>query len=59
MAHGPVLADVEELCRLVVVARRLGCRVRIDDVGPELGALIELVGVADVISPPGEADRSS
>ena len=45
----PDLQAVDELCRLVLVARRLGCRVQLADVPVDLRALLELAGVADVV----------
>ncbi len=50
----PDLAAVDELCRLAVAARRLGCRVRLTDVDPALAELLELAGVGDLVD---AADR--
>jgi hypothetical protein len=55
----PDLRDVEELCRLAGTARRLGCRAYLVGADPDLHALLELAGVADVlcacptVDPPG------
>ena len=43
------LDAVDELCRLAVAARRLGCRIHLADADPDLRALIELAGVDDVL----------
>jgi anti-anti-sigma regulatory factor len=40
---------VDELCRLVMVARRLGCGVHLTGVDPELRSLFELAGVAEMM----------
>lgn len=44
------MAHVGELCRLVMVARRTGCRVTIEAVPRELQELVHLAGVGDVLS---------
>jgi len=41
---------VGELCRLVLLARRTGCRVAIESVPGELQELVALTGVGDVLS---------
>ncbi len=46
------LRAVDELCRLVVVAQRLGCRVRLEGVSPQLHGLLDLAGVGDVVVDP-------
>lgn len=46
----PDLSAVDELCRLGLAARRLGCAVRLRDAPCELWALLELVGLAGVVS---------
>lgn len=46
---GPDLRAVDELCRLALAARRLGCRVRILDADPALVALLDLAGLTDVL----------
>jgi hypothetical protein len=43
------LRDVDDLCRLAVVARRLGCHVHLPEAERGLWALIELAGVVDVV----------
>lgn len=43
------LEAVDELCRLAVAARRLGCRIHLTYADPELRALIDLAGVDDVL----------
>ncbi|MGH2450438.1 MAG: STAS domain-containing protein [Candidatus Limnocylindria bacterium] len=43
------LGTVDALARLALSARRLGCAVRLRDASPELGELVELVGLADVM----------
>ena len=40
---------VDELCRLALSAGRLGCRVVLVDVEPELRDLLELAGVDEVL----------
>lgn len=55
---GAVPADlgaVGELCRLVLVAQQLGCRVVLVDVEPPLRDLVELAGLGDVVL--GAADE--
>lgn len=46
----PDLRAVDELCRLAVAARRLGCTVHLAGAGPELRGLLQLAGV-DMILP--------
>lgn len=48
----PDLRVVAELCELVLAARRLGATMRVVDPDPDLRALIELVGVDDVLLDP-------
>ena len=54
---GPVHADVcdallvEDLLRFDLAARRLGWRLRLREVCPHLHELLDLVGVADRVSP--------
>lgn len=43
------LEAIDELCRLVLVARRLGCDVQFGNVDPDLRAAIDLAGVGDLI----------
>jgi hypothetical protein len=45
----PDLAVVDALARLQLAARRYGCSIRVHGTGPDLGALLELVGLADVL----------
>jgi anti-anti-sigma regulatory factor len=44
----PNLAAVNAVARLQLTARRLGCRFRLRDAGPELVALLDLVGLGEV-----------
>lgn len=39
------MAAVDELCRLALAAHRLGCRVQLLDVEPDLRDLLVLAGV--------------
>jgi hypothetical protein len=48
-ATSPDLREVDELCRLATVARRLGCLVHVVGADDELRELLELSGVADVL----------
>ena len=50
-AHPPDVDAVGELCRLAVVAGRLGCRVLLVDVEPALRELLALAGVDDLLLP--------
>lgn len=43
------LEAVEELCRLALVARRLGCRVRLEGAPDDLRALLSLAGVENLL----------
>ena len=43
------LEAVDELCRLALIAGRLGCRVLLVDVDPGLRELLLLAGVSDVL----------
>ncbi len=43
------LEAVDDLCRLVIAARRLGCELHLVDVDNDLRALLELAGVGDVV----------
>jgi hypothetical protein len=47
------LRSVDELCRLVLAARRLGCRVHLSGVDPELRGLLALAGVDAVVTAGG------
>ncbi len=44
------LRTVDELCRLAVVARELGCRVHLVGTDPELRSLLDLAGLDDVLA---------
>jgi hypothetical protein len=49
---GGLAADavaVDALARLALVARRRGCNVRLRGASPELLALVDFIGVADVL----------
>ena len=46
----PDLRQVDELCRLALAARRLGCRIHLTDAEPELRDLLDLAGMADVLT---------
>lgn len=43
------MAAVDELCRLALAAHRLGCRVQLLDVEPDLRDLLVLAGVDDLL----------
>jgi hypothetical protein len=59
-ADGVELAAVDDLCRLALVARRLGCRVMLLDVDPGLRDLLVLAGVdAILLSDDGPNDPSN
>lgn len=45
----PELGSVDELARLQLVARRLGCSIRLRDARVELLELLNLVGLADAV----------
>jgi hypothetical protein len=49
-ARSPDLALVEALARLQLTARRRGAQVSLRNVSDELRALLELVGLADVLA---------
>ncbi|MZE75516.1 STAS domain-containing protein [Streptomyces sp. SID5475] len=51
----PDLATVEALARLRLTARRLGCRLRLRNAGPELRALLHLLGLDAVLGARGAA----
>lgn len=61
----PDLAVVDELARLQVAARRLGCSIRLRDAGTELCELLDLVGLGELLrgaaelcrQPGGEAEN--
>lgn len=43
------LATVDDLCRLAVEARRLGCHIHLHEPDRDLWELLDLAGVADVV----------
>ena len=47
----PDLGMVEDLARLALAARRIDCAVHVQDASAELAAVLELVGLADVLTP--------
>jgi glycerophosphoryl diester phosphodiesterase len=51
----PDLRAVDELCRLVLAARRLGCRVHVTSLDAELCRLLVLAGVDAVVSDGGRS----
>ncbi|MFJ1592102.1 STAS domain-containing protein [Kitasatospora albolonga] len=51
------LALVEAVARLALVARRAGRRLRLRGVSPELRALLDLVGLEDVVGLAGEGSE--
>ena len=51
---GPDLEVVDELARLQLAARRLGCSIRLRDLGEELSQLLDLVGLRVEVA--GEAE---
>lgn len=55
-ASVPDLGEVDVLCRLALSAKRLGCRVHLTHVSPELRSLIELAGMDDVLLRPDPRD---
>ena len=58
--NGPDLRAVDELCRLAVAARRLGCRVHLSGTPAHLRELLDLAGVSDVLSDcPAEMDPTT
>lgn len=46
----PDLAVVEELARLQIAARRLGCSIQLRGMGTELRELLALLGLAEVVT---------
>jgi len=48
--HDRGLDSIDDLCRLVLVAHRLGCRVSIEVGDPALAELLELAGISDLVS---------
>jgi hypothetical protein len=49
----PDLAVINELARLQLAARRLGCSIRLRNACPELWDLLELAGLVGVVSNAG------
>jgi STAS domain len=47
----PDVAAVEALARLQLAARRSGCRIKLYDVQPQLGGLLELMGLGGIFPP--------
>jgi hypothetical protein len=47
----PGMAVVDELARLQLAARRLGCSIRLRDACMELCELLDLCGLAEVVAP--------
>jgi ABC-type transporter Mla MlaB component len=45
----PCAVTVDALARLQLAARRLGCRVRLENASPELRRLIAFMGLRDVL----------
>ncbi len=45
----PDAVTVDALARLQLAAQRFGCRVHLSDASPELQALVELMGLSDVL----------
>jgi hypothetical protein len=52
------VAVIDDLARLQLAAQRLGFSIRLRHVGPELGALLHLCGLAQVLGAAGPADLS-
>lgn len=54
----PDMSTVHHLCRVAYHARRLGVRLRLRGVSPELHELLDLAGVCDVCgcASPGETN---
>jgi hypothetical protein len=50
----PTLEAVDELARLQLVARSLGCSIRLRQVGVDLWELLDLVGLRDVLLGDGD-----
>jgi hypothetical protein len=55
----PDLALVDELARLQLAAKRLGCVIRLRNPDPALSRLLDLVGLAEVIAEIGEEVRAT
>lgn len=55
----PDLGAVDELCRLVLVAQRLGCTVKLTRVSDELRVLLDLAGITElVVEDQADLDRN-
>ena len=52
-AGRPDLGTIDEVARLAFAARRLGCTIWLRHACPDLLALLELVGLRDLVSRPG------
>jgi hypothetical protein len=52
----PCLSDVDDLARLQLTARRLGCSIRLHGVGRDLWQLLDLSGLAQVVATGDGAD---
>ena len=50
VSDAPGLDSIDDLCRLVLVAHRLGCKVSIEVGDPTLVELLELAGIAALVS---------
>jgi hypothetical protein len=55
----PDLAVINELARLQLAARRLGCSIRLRDACPELWDLLELAGLVGVVSNAGAVTKAA
>ncbi len=49
----PDLAVVDELARLQLAARRVGCSIRLRDAPPALSRLLDLLGLGEVLGAAG------
>ena len=45
----PDVAAVDALARLQLAARRSGCRITLQGVAPEMGDLLELMGLTEIL----------
>ena len=52
------LALIEELARLQLAARRIGCTIRLRDQQPGFAALLELVGLVEVLGQAEDGEES-
>jgi ABC-type transporter Mla MlaB component len=55
----PDVTAVDALARLQLAARRSGCRITLQGVGPELWDLLELMGLRDVLPACGPSNASA